>query len=140
MGLDVKNRLVVGCRIEDVVNKEVNVTQVKKFNPDTGEPYFVDNTEKVLIFGNRRLTEREFEELFEEKYPEPEEPYLKFFCTGCEVDNEIIGMEIEEVENDDIIETDVKELIGHAEHCLKLLQEYGLNPPINIFVVPYFSY
>ena len=52
MGLDSKALLVVGVQVKDICQIRTITTPIKKYNPDTGEPYETTVSKKVVfLFG-----------------------------------------------------------------------------------------
>jgi hypothetical protein len=88
MGLDVRGRIIVGFRKEDIFRKREVVIQVKKFDENTGIPRFVE--EKT--YAEELLLEGIWTVFSEEKL---EGLGFLFYVSDYEsTDNIIIGVEI----------------------------------------------
>ncbi len=124
MGTSFNAQVVVGVRVE---HREVK-RQVKKFNPDTGEPYMKDVTEGVFYIKDTNTSLEPYMDAWEYiNLPDsPPKEDLELHCTHYDsTDGWVLGKLLYEMhdERDEIVPIDLGKLTQAGFHVGRALRK-----------------
>lgn len=139
MSVSFASRVAVGVRLGKVWEIRTITEQVKKFNPDTGEPYMAEASKKVTYFCDKPT----------DFYPNPQDHESDIDLDVCVDDSEgemnkwILGKKVYSVNNNDngsIVEIKSEDIEKAKKEVAEKLMKHGYTGEIGVYLIAYVSY